>query len=209
MLKENYNTIETEKDLYKTKLEEFITLKEKHDKKMMSNFVLILNEKKKRIQHLNDLLDAFRNGREPKNLKSNVKINSKSKTVEDVENEETTSKRQRLEQISDSESDDYDTDDEKSNEAVIPETEPVPSTSKEYTSILADDDSSPERMIIEETESNDIAEDSGTKKVEEVYRLDTKRDKAPENKSSEINKTITDRESPTLEFNTQDLLDRL
>lgn len=205
MLKEDNNTLQNEKEVYKAKLEEFITLKEKYDKKTMSNFVLILNEKKKRIQYLNDLLDAFRNGREPTNPKPSAKVNFKSKTVEDVEKEEGTSKKQRLETISDSESDNYNTDEEESTKAVV-ENEPMPSTSKEYINILAEDDSPPERMIIEEVESNKVHEPTN---MQEAHFSDTKIDENIENENSKASETITDAESPTLEFSTQDLLDRL
>lgn len=208
-LKEQNNTLETEKELYKTKLEEFIVLKEKYDKKTMSNFVLLLNEKKKRIQYLNDLLDAFRNGREPKYPKPSAKANSKSKPVDVVE-EENAPKKQRLEQISESESDDYNTDDEKSS-GKIPEIEPVASTSKAYFNILAEyDESPPEIMVIQEIKNDEVPETSKSIETIENHHSDTKTvEENTEIKTSEISNMITDPESPTLEFNTEDLLDRL
>lgn len=203
-LNEHNKTLETEKELYKTKLEEFIALKENYDKKMMSNFVLVLNEKKKRIQYLNDLLDAFKAGREPRN----PKLNHKSKTVNtNIREEVEPPKKQRLEQISESESDSYNTDEEKQQQNESNENEPVPSTSKAYYNILADDDSPPEKMVIEEVETNEIMEIS-TKATEINVEKQNVQNNA-KNESQEDNTTVTTPEPLTLDFDTQDLLDRL
>lgn len=46
---------------YKKKLNELVDRKIVGEETMLSNFVSILNEKKRRIQHLNELLEVFRN----------------------------------------------------------------------------------------------------------------------------------------------------
>ncbi|XP_044744334.1 uncharacterized protein LOC123306415 [Coccinella septempunctata] len=68
-------------DEYKKKLEELVDRKIIDEQMMLRNFVLLLNEKKKRIQHLSELLEAYRNDpslAEP--VEVNINCNKKRKT---------------------------------------------------------------------------------------------------------------------------------
>lgn len=90
-------------------MNEFIERKKTDDEEVFSNFVLVLNEKKKRIQHLTELLEAFRRGRSSINPSVEVKKRSKKNVPTQK------IKIEKKETISDSESEeDYDTDEEKS-----------------------------------------------------------------------------------------------
>ncbi|KAJ8977641.1 hypothetical protein NQ317_003619 [Molorchus minor] len=96
------------KDSLETQLNEFINRKKTDEEELYSKFVLVLNEKKKRIQHLNELLATFRRGRPT--LNPPVTVKKRTKKHEPALQIEPHLKKE----ISDSESeDDYNTDEEK------------------------------------------------------------------------------------------------
>lgn len=89
-----------------SKLNEFILRKKKDEEILYSNFVLVLNEKKTRIQHLTELLEAFRHGRPTVNPPPNITENTRNiKTKVEVKNEVSDTEESEVE---------YNTDDEKS-----------------------------------------------------------------------------------------------
>ncbi|XP_018576887.1 DNA repair protein XRCC4-like [Anoplophora glabripennis] len=103
------NELEKCKNQFQTKLNEFIERKKTDDEELLSNFVLVLNEKKKRIQHLTESLEALRRGRPSVN--PSVEVKKRSKRPEQRQQ----IKVEKKEIASESDSEEaYNTDDEKS-----------------------------------------------------------------------------------------------
>lgn len=89
-------------------MNEFIERKKTDDEALFSNFVLVLNEKKKRIQHLTESLEALRRGRPSVN--PSIEVKKRSKKLEPRQQV----KVEKKEIVSESSSEeDYNTDDEK------------------------------------------------------------------------------------------------
>lgn len=196
-----------------TKLTEFISRKKKEEDILYSNFVLVLNEKKARIQHLTELLEAFRHGRPTVNPSPVVRGKTKTSRVE-VKNEAVSeSDSEKSEPDSEQGESDYNTDEEKSkinekdNENVkiqvddffnAPE-QNQPSTSKgfSFSSILDDSLSShtlPKRVKYTHNveNCNNFNKELSSKKPASKIKAET---------------TRIDEESPIVNFSTQDLLD--
>ncbi|KAK9875361.1 hypothetical protein WA026_007759 [Henosepilachna vigintioctopunctata] len=115
-LTEKYNLMEREVGEYKKKLTELIDRKNVDEQVMLSNFVSLLNEKKRRIQHLNELLEAYQTNRSLVNpVGLNISYRNKRKRI-NIKNEEP-SYSKVLEEVSDSSlssnDDHYTTDSEK------------------------------------------------------------------------------------------------
>lgn len=186
---------------YKTKIEEFVNAKRLNDKQMLSNFVILLNEKKSRIQHLTELLDAFKSGREPANpVLKRTKKNGKTSKAEE------TAKKPKRELISESDSDedsvtpepmeeDYNSEEEKRKEIADLA---VPSTSKADFSFLKEN--SPPRGI-------KIKPIIPEKKCFVTVKSETNTDPHKEQNAQPQLEEVT--MTPTLDFNTQDMLDEL
>ncbi|KAL3286310.1 hypothetical protein HHI36_000819 [Cryptolaemus montrouzieri] len=104
-LTEKCQLLEKEVDAYKNKLNELVERKRVDDQVMLSNFVSLLNEKKRRIQHLNELLEAFREDPSLANpAEVNVNSTRKRKWKDTVKNEKQTTATVVKEEVSDSES---------------------------------------------------------------------------------------------------------
>ncbi|VEN50629.1 unnamed protein product [Callosobruchus maculatus] len=122
-------TLEKDKAVLKEKLQELVKRKQEEEENIYSSFVLVLNEKKRQIQHLNELLEAFRQGRPtlnpPISSRNKKKIGNKQsrKTKPDVKNEVSES---------DNSANEYNTDEENSGkiDTVSKEINIQPSTSK-------------------------------------------------------------------------------
>nr|CAH7768266.1 unnamed protein product [Callosobruchus chinensis] len=122
--------LEKNKAILEEKLHELVNRKQEEEEKLYSSFVLVLNEKKRQIQHLNELLEAFRQGRPT----LNPPISSRNKKkIYNQHNRKT--KPQVKNEVSDSENstNEYDTDNENSGK-IDPASKEVniqPSTSKD------------------------------------------------------------------------------
>lgn len=172
------------------------------DKQMLSNFVILLNEKKSRIQYLTELLEAFKSGREPNNppIKKPTK---RSKTIENSANK--IEKKPKMEVISESDSEnsdipmeeDYNSEEEKINRAVDLA---IPSTSK-ADPIFLQEDSPPREIRIRPMKNKAEKKDVIIKSLN-LMESSEQTNKQPENIDSE-------KISSALDFNTQDLLDEL
>lgn len=182
---------------------------------LYSNFILVLNEKKSRIQHLTELLEAFRQGRSTVNpvpeLKQNISKSFKTSKVE-VKN-----------QISESDSEEndvnYNTDNENIGNGKLPEKdfykenehlsemlvynafeENEPSTSKKYTYSSLLDDSPPNYILPKRTKYSH--------KNESVF-IQSTFDSGPSTFDITEKDVEMNAESPCNTYDTQDLLNQL
>ncbi|XP_066262412.1 uncharacterized protein [Euwallacea similis] len=97
-LKQEHTTLKTECDILKRKMDEFLERKKIDEDKLYSNFIAVFCEKKRQIQHLNECLIAFRQGRPTRNppaplkrkqkLQKDLKIIEPEKSSEESSNEE-------------------------------------------------------------------------------------------------------------------------
>lgn len=196
------------KNNFQLKLNEFIERKKTDDEELFSNFVLILNEKKKRIQHLTELLEAFRRGRSSVN--PSVEVKKRSKKVVLAQQTRT----EKKETISDSDSEEnYDTDEEKSkkprnasdkgfdkgvnqdrNDAYA-----IPSTSK----FDLFSDNSPPRHLPKRIKSGSCIDNN-------VYiKPSTSTQSSKNEKHCEKFKNKSTDDTPDVNFSTQELLDNI
>lgn len=184
---------------------EFVDAKVKNDKKILSNFLLVLNEKKKRIQYLTDLLDALNAGREPPPNTSEQNNKTIKEEVASTSGQSSAAVKKK-ELISDSEPDqttDDDSENSDSKDHGISETEPVPSTSKEnILDVLRDD--SPPRKIIKICKNSARKSEENEVKANEINSKNLTEEQKHTKSSDE---TTVDKNLTVLNFNTQDLLD--
>nr|XP_023017054.1 DNA repair protein XRCC4-like [Leptinotarsa decemlineata] len=177
-------------------LQEFIERKKRDDQELYSNFILVLNEKKRKIQQLNQLVEAFKQGRpklnplvEVKRKKSNkLAIKAELPTKEEVSNSDIES------DSASSQTHTENTDEESGNTSILP------STSKHMHNFLLEDspprETLPKRVKIEEKcTENEIHLSGGSKVKLEDFKME-----------------VTDgnfEKSPDVSFSTQDLLDHI
>lgn len=195
-----------------SKYNEFIFRKKKEEDTLYSNFVLVLNEKKARIQHLTELLEAFRHGRPTVNPEPQATEKTKKfkKVKVEIKNEVSDTDGEESEVY-------YSTDDEKSKTHrdkdsakednvefsnilsgthLATSTENIPGTSRDYCSALLDD-SPPNYALPKRTKYNGKANDI----------VDTPSyNAAVSNLNIEIMKNEVDDDSSSDSLNTQDLL---
>ncbi|XP_063918591.1 uncharacterized protein LOC135133955 [Zophobas morio] len=180
------------------KLKQLVAQKKSDESEQFGQFLLILNEKKRRIQHLTELLEVFKKGRPISNPE--VKV-GKQKSKKGAKNSATVQKK---ETISESESDDDDdesslghntTDDEsiEKSKSASP-IENKPSTSTETFDFLEDDIAQshmlPKRAKHSKPEENIVVVPKSPPKTEEV-------------------ETQQQARSPGIDLSTQQLLDML
>ncbi|KYB26425.1 uncharacterized protein LOC103313699 [Tribolium castaneum] len=205
-LSEKLNVVMKEKDeidKHKTcceqKLKELIQKKQSDEEEQFGQFLSILNEKKFRIQHLTELLEAFKNGRPTVNLPVNVKSKKRKN--------ETTNQTKKLETISESEASNSsdidnktDSDDASNHEENSVPSESKPSTSAQDFDFLNDDDipltsSLPKRLTQKRAPSEIL--------VKTVDKAST----APKTEPEEPPKKA--KKKASINISTQDLLDML
>nr|CAI5818515.1 unnamed protein product [Callosobruchus analis] len=144
--------LEKDKAVLKEKLQEIVSRKQEEEGKMYSSFVLVLNEKKRQIQHLSQLLEAFRHGRPTLNPPVSDKKKKKTfnqqrrKTKPEIKNEVSES---------DNSANECDTDEENQDKVntVSKEINIQPSTSK-YPLDLSNNDQEPCSLQIIEKQMN-------------------------------------------------------
>ncbi|KAG5890223.1 hypothetical protein JTB14_028764 [Gonioctena quinquepunctata] len=191
--------LERDKEKIDIKLQEFIERKKRDDQELYSNFVLVLNEKKRKIQHLSKLLDAFKQGRPMLNPPVVVK---RRKNKKDQVKEEITVKEEVSDSDSSSDSVDYNTDgaDEVESYNGENDTSLLPSTSKHDYHPLLDDSpprqSLPKRMRIDK---GAVECDISIPISSNVKNQDVKMEATSE----------TEYNSPNVDFSTQELLDNI
>lgn len=197
-----YNSLVLELTSYTLKLQDFVKAKKLSDQEMLSNFLVLLNEKKSKIQYLTELLDAFNNGRETRNAPVKRKQNKRPKSGEN--SCEVDIKRAKREMISDSDEntdepmeEDYDSEEEKRKR--LDELLAVPSTSKADYGFLKDDTPPREIQRLIKPIVNGTADSNFLVASHEEERNETCN---MQNENVEIS-------SPVLKFNTQDMLDEL
>ncbi|XP_023017054.2 DNA repair protein XRCC4 [Leptinotarsa decemlineata] len=177
-------------------LQEFIERKKRDDQELYSNFILVLNEKKRKIQQLNQLVEAFKQGRpklnplvEVKRKKSNkLAIKAELPTKEEVSNSDIES------DSAGSQTHTENSDEESGNTSILP------STSKHMHNFLLEDspprETLPKRVKIEEKcTENETHLSGGSKGKLEDFKME-----------------VTDEnfeKSPDVSFSTQDLLDHI
>lgn len=175
-----------------SKLSDFNSRKKKDEDTLYSNFVLVLNEKKIRIQHLTELLEAFRHGRPTVNPTINVQKNKKKSKVE-VKNE-----------VSESDTDenetDYNTDDEQPGRKEFNENfdHSIPSSSKTNNPSL----------VSEHT----VSFPSLPKRVKHDTNIESTIHNIPVKLEPTQQETISLKNTPNIvktSYSTQDLLDEL
>lgn len=186
---------------YKVKIEEFVKEKKLSDEKLLSHFVLLLNEKKSKIQYLTELLEALKSGRETNNPSiEKVKKPNKRSRGQDESNKNAKNPKREVISSSESEEDtspkeeDYDSEEEKRKK--LNELLAVPSTSKADFSFLKEDTPPKETEMLKPITNKIYSIDSSSVSV---------------TKSNCEATTVTEQVvvSSTLDFNTQDMLDEL
>lgn len=187
------------------KLDTYVNLKEETEHDLYSRFILILNEKKKRIEHLNEIIEAYKEGK----VRSDYDSDDSS---EDTIEKDKRSSVKRLEMISDSDSDTEPENVQQVTHTVQIETPP----SNKRKSGNEDDEIIPKRKTRNEEEKDNSDNDN----ISIVSTSSYDSDVGPPFKNAkkimveqvetpvlEEEKIVTSSESP--EFNTQDLMDRL
>jgi len=207
-------------DTMAKKLKDFLGRSKTDEEKLYNNFTAILNEKKRQIQHLNDLLTAFRQGRPTvnspvqvkRNKKQNVQKNKKKLNVVPESSSESDSNN-------DTSNDNYDTDNElsKNNETTKKLEEkdpwgqnnlsPLPSTSKASDEYPPDGQKAqtftfPKRIRSEPNVRLDSININATKK-ENIH------DEEIPGTSHDILDNHQSDKAARVDFSTQDLLDDL
>lgn len=173
-------------------LNDLIIKKNSEEEELYGHFVAILNEKKLQIQHLRELLEAFRGGRSPTNPP--VQIKSRKNNTKNPSNKQTNKNIS----ISDSEeSDNYNTDEESSNSPK--ENEQIEKNDPKYD--FLEDDAPPNITLLpkrlkRESSDQTFSQPSTSKNTDNVPEIP----KPPKKDSSD---------SPGIDFSTQDLLDML
>ncbi|RZC31922.1 40S ribosomal protein S25, partial [Asbolus verrucosus] len=179
------------------KLKELIKRKNSIEENQLGQFVMILNEKKRRIQHLTELLESFKAGRSTVNPPVDVKTKkNKQKSAPPVTKKETISESEPSEEDTNSSTDDEDN----STEEKPPLNEDCkPSTSAQTYDFLQDD--IPESCILPKRVKY------GNSTSATVVPTTSKSSPPPvsENESQNTEKS----ESPTIDISTQQLLDML
>ncbi|XP_076259148.1 uncharacterized protein LOC143195661 isoform X1 [Rhynchophorus ferrugineus] len=114
---DDFNNLKTENEKLKeakfqleAKLNEFIERKKTDEEEIFSKFVVLLNEKKRQIQHLNDLLIAFKHGRTINN--PNIVTHKESKKIEDTPKAENISNNSDISSDESNSDQSYNTEDE-------------------------------------------------------------------------------------------------
>lgn len=183
-------------------MNEFIERKKTDDEELFSNFVLVLNEKKKRIQHLTESLEALRRGRP--SINPSVELKKRSKRVEPRQQV----KVEKKEIVSESDSEeDYTTDDEKlkrprnslENDQNKNDVYAIPSTSR--FDLFSDD--SPPRHIPKRIKSG-ISVDNGS-----YIKPSTSTEGSTNKKCYEKSDGKSLDDTPNVNFSTQELLDNM
>ncbi|CAG9860428.1 unnamed protein product [Phyllotreta striolata] len=191
-LREDNNNLEN-------KLKELVAKKIQEEEELYSHFTLVLNEKKRKIQHLNQTLQAFKAGRPTVNSERVVK----TKSVPLVRND-----------VSESENSDYNTDEEKTVNKVKSK-EPLPSTSTVTNSNMYSDDDNDDIILPKRTKVTDSKlshtgyELNNIPSINKVIAKEKTPEPEPEEKISEPAQVQSMNDSPTFEISTQELLDRL
>lgn len=174
------------------KLKELVTRKLKDEEELYSNFVLVLNEKKRRIQHLNQLLQAFKAGRSVTNPQIIPKGRSKKEVKKEIKNEVS-------ESDSESGNDGYNTDEEKSVKEDTNIEKLLPSTSKKQNfDLFFDEDNNIDSHLPKRTKNNNV--------INEPLESKPSTSKKQEDKPEEVNMEVEEN-SPQVGCSTQDLLD--
>ncbi|XP_056643895.1 DNA repair protein XRCC4-like [Diorhabda sublineata] len=190
LLKEVDN-LTTVKNVLEEKLSQFVNKKQQDDQELFSNFVLVLNEKKRRIQHLTQTLQAFKAGRPV--LNPQIKLRKRSKKIVKQEKNEISESSE-----SNSENNEYNTDNEnsKKQEENIEYLLPI----KSHNDYLFFEDTEdtvdlPKRKKLEVDNEN-------FSNVPSTSSCNNDNDKVPEKTSEKM-----EDDSPKINFDTQDLLD--
>ncbi|KAL1512477.1 hypothetical protein ABEB36_002062 [Hypothenemus hampei] len=134
-------TVQNNCNLLQQKMDEFLIRKEKEDKSLINKFIAILNEKKQHIQHLNDILIAFRQGRPTINHSIAIKPQKRKNKTSYIKNKHKKMKTPQSSSESEEENREkniqaYNTDEEKIEENFdfnlddIDSMSPKPSTSR-------------------------------------------------------------------------------
>ncbi|CAG9813441.1 unnamed protein product [Phaedon cochleariae] len=195
--------LEQSKEELQKKLQEFVKRKKDDDEVLYNNFVLVLNEKKRQIQHLTQTLEAFKRGRPTHNPPVKVKKEKRGTEV-NVKKEMSIEKKEVSDSNTDEEPPNYNTDEDddydyKSNVRQNHEIDNLPSTSKQDFSLFLDD--SPPHHILPKRQ-----------KTAQTMEISIKASQVSKENSFE-EKQVTDgaKEESKVdnEFNTQDLLDLL
>ncbi|XP_066142870.1 DNA repair protein XRCC4-like [Euwallacea fornicatus] len=155
-LKQEHTSVKSECDILKKKMDEFLERKNFEEDKLYSNFIAIICEKKRQIQHLNEYLIAFRQGRSTLNPPVPFKRKKMSQKVLKVVEPEKSSEG------SSSEEENYSTDDGTSVQTQkISDLFTKPSTSKinDNVILIGSPDSPPlifpKRLHIEDPQNKD------------------------------------------------------
>lgn len=194
----------------KCKLSEFICRKKKEEDILYSNFASVLNEKKVQIQHLTEMLEAFRRGRPTTNIepKTNEKTKTDKTTKVEVKNEVSESDAEESEV-------DYNTDDELRSDTVTENSDRkgdednlqqlvskknMPTTSKNlsYSSLL--NDSPPPTYLLPKRSKQ-------CEKADDIVGVTTYNADSAKNNTKQQEES--DENSPCDTYDTQDLLDHI
>lgn len=176
------NILLVESTKYADKLKEINRIQEQEEKKLYASFILLLNEKKKRIQFLTETLESFK-----ANKLEELQIISIQSDVENA-----SKRRQQLEVISDTEyeTDDDDVDGENEENSISKNT-------TSYIDDLAQPSTSYEERTIPRREKRklqtDVVENKKKQAIEESMQI-------------VINEDVEEQHSPVIEINTQDFL---
>ncbi|XP_050513726.1 DNA repair protein XRCC4-like [Diabrotica virgifera virgifera] len=181
------------------KLTELVDRNLNREQELYSNFVLVLNEKKRKIQHLTQTIEALKAGRPVLNPEIKAR---KPKTLKKEKDKKPKQEVNVSESESSNNSDGYNTDDEKSKKAENVTEKVLPSTSKKvnYGSIF-DESEDLGNLPKRQRGMSEFKEICNTAEISKVQKIDK------ETTSASIAKIEED--SPTEEdsFNTQELLD--
>jgi len=203
-LEEQKLEADSQKLLYEKKCEEFVDLKRKADLQMYSAFLQILNEKKHRIRFLTEQLEEYNTGRKSK---VNTVATTSKQQPEKRKLLKPTVEEKPKETISESDSnhsDGYNTDDEK-KPRIFKEIEAIPGTSRDNLDFLGGDSPPPilpKRFKKEETNTCPISS-STADTSRKVQANGAKED------ITDTNQENSDESSQSLNFDTQELLDRM
>ncbi|CAH1126493.1 unnamed protein product [Ceutorhynchus assimilis] len=211
-LRSQFENLKNDHQILEEKMNEFLNRRKAEELNTYNNFIAILNEKKREIQHLNELLIAFRQGRPTVNkpFESKKKQNTKKPIIEEVPDSQSSSDNESVISKSDSENElpNYNTDEEKySNNnktiAVKRSQSPVPSTSK---CVSPDSSSRPFQFPTKRirTEVNNYKPHFSIPKEDEL-----KVEKNEEEASCSNSNNVNSKKVATVELDTQELLDNI
>ncbi|CAG9838904.1 unnamed protein product [Diabrotica balteata] len=179
------------------KVTELVDRNLNREQELYSNFVLVLNEKKRKIQHLTQTIEALKAGRPVLNPEIKVR---KPKTLKKEKEEKQKPEMNVSESESSNNSDGYNTDDEKSKKAKDVIEDGLPSTSKKVNYDLIFDESEDVGNLPKRQRGiNDFKEICNTPKISKVQKIDKE--------TTSANIANIEEDCQTESFNTQELLD--